>query len=89
LDEIRRGGRVPAPENWLSPVEVVGGGGVFGFLVGCSSSKNGEREGRGDSDDRRSLKGVTVKGSGVGGPVGVQPSGGRGVLATAHARAMA
>jgi hypothetical protein len=46
LDEIRRGGRVLVPGNWLN--ELSGVRGTFGFLVGCSSSKNGAREGRGD-----------------------------------------
>jgi hypothetical protein len=42
LDEIQRGGRVPAPRNWLN--ELPGVQGVLGDSVGCSSSKNGAQE---------------------------------------------
>jgi hypothetical protein len=51
-------------------------GGTFGFLMGCSSSKNGAWEGRGDGSRGE-----------WGGPVSARPSGEGGGLAMACARA--
>jgi hypothetical protein len=76
LDEIRRGGRVPVPGNWLN--ELFGVQGVFCPSVGCSSSKNGGRKGRGDGGDRHSLKSIATKRSGGRGPMGRPRGGGAG-----------
>jgi hypothetical protein len=65
LDEIRCGGRVSAPENWLNELSGVQGcAWFFGGVLKLEEWGRGKR--RGDGGDRRSLKGVAVEESGVG-----------------------